>query len=90
MMNKVHFYMWLHIASIEYTAGNKTKCFPSPFHISTSSRLTFAEAFRNDHVATCSTALRNASEENEWGDCVTVVCLPKVTQHSSTAEWLEL
>ena len=81
--------MWLHIASIEYTAGNKTTRFLGPFHISTSSCLTLAEAFRNDHVATCSTALRSANEENQWGDCVTIACLPKVTQHSSTAEWLK-
>ena len=88
-MDKVHVYMWLHTASIEYTAGNKTWRFPSPFHISTSSRLTLAEAFQKHHVAASSTALRSASEENEWGECVTVACLPKVTQHSSTAEWLK-
>ena len=88
-MDKVHVYMWLHIASIEYTAGNKTKRLPSPFHISTSPRLTLAVAFRNDHVATCSTVLRSATEENEWGGYVTVACPPKLTQHSCTAEWLK-
>ena len=74
---------------IKSTAGNKTRCFPKPFHISTCSRLTLAEAFRNDHVATCSTALRSATEENESGDYVTVRCPSKVTQHSSTEDWLK-
>ena len=64
--------MWLHTASIKFTAGNKTKLFPSPFYISTSSRLTLAEAFRNDYVAACSTALRSATEENESGGYVSV------------------
>ena len=85
-MDKVHVYMWLHTASVEYTVGNETRQFPSQFHICTSSRLTLAEAFRKDHVAACSTALRTATEENEWGGYVTIACLPKVTQHSSTAE----
>ena len=62
MMDKVHVYMRLHDASIKSTGGNKTRFFPSPFHISTSSCLTLAEAFRNDHVAACSTALRSATE----------------------------
>ena len=35
------------------------------FLISTSSFLILAEAFRNDYVAACSTALRSASEKNE-------------------------
>ena len=47
------------------TAGNKTRFFSSPFHISTSSRLTLAEAFWNDLETACSTAHRSASEENE-------------------------
>ena len=91
MMDKVHVYMWLHIASIKSTAGNKTRLFPIPFHISTSSRLTLAEAFRNDHVAACSTALRSATtEENESGGYVTVPCPSKVTQCRGTADWLKL
>ena len=64
MMDKVHVYMWLHTASIKSTAGNKTRLFPSPFHISTSWRLTLAEAFWNDDLAACSTALRSATEKN--------------------------
>ena len=70
-MDKVHVYMCLHIASIESTAVNKTRLFPSPFHISTSSRLSLAEVLRNDHVAVCSTALRSATEKNEMGGYVT-------------------
>ena len=65
--------------------GTKLR-FPSPFHISTSSRVTLAEAFRNDYVAACSTALRSATEENESGGYVTVPCPPKVTQHNSTSD----
>ena len=78
MMDKGHVYMCLHIASIESTAGNNTRLFPSPFHISTSSGLTLAEAFRNDHVAACSTALRSATEKNEMGGHVTVPCSSKM------------
>ena len=46
-------------------------------------------AFRNDHVAAGSTALRSATEENESGGYVTVPCPSKVTQHSSRADWLK-
>ena len=77
----------LHAASFKTAVWNKLGVFPSPFHISTNSRLTLAKAFRNDHVATCSTALRSATEENESGSYVTVPCPFKVTQHSSTADW---
>ena len=87
-MDKFHVYIWLHTASIESTAGNKIRLFPGPFHIFNSSRLTLAKAFRNDHVAACSTALRSATEENESGGYVTVPCSSNVTQHSSTADWL--
>ena len=89
MMHKVHVYMCLHTASINSTAENKTRLFPNPFHISTSSRLTLAEAFRNNHVAACSTALRSATEKNEMGGYVTVPSSSKMTQHSSTADWLK-
>ena len=73
MTDKVHVYMCSLIASIESTAGNKTRLFPSPFLISTSLFLILTEGFRNDHVAACSTALRNATENNEMGGYVTVV-----------------
>ena len=55
------------------------------FHVSTSSRLTLAGAFRSDYAAACSTALRSATDENESGSYVTVPCPSKVKQHSSTA-----
>ena len=89
MMDKVHLYICLHAASIKYNAGNKTWFFPSPFPVSTSSRLTLAGAFRNDHVAAFSTSLRSATEENESGGYVTVLCPSKVTHLSSTADWLK-
>ena len=81
--------MWLHTPSIKSTVGNKTGLFPSPFHVSTSSRLTLAGAFRNDYVAACSTALRSATEENESGGYVAVPCPSEVKQPSSTADWLK-
>ena len=62
MMDKVDVYMFSQIASNKSLAGNKTRLFLSPFHISASSHLTLAEAFRNDDVAACSTALRSATE----------------------------
>ena len=89
-MDKVHVYMCLHSASIKSTAGNKTRFFHNPFHISTSSSLTLAEAFRNDHVAACSMALNSATEENESSGYVTVRCPSKVTEHTSTMDWLKL
>ena len=82
--------MWLQTASIKSTVGNKTKPFPCPFQVSTSSRLTLAGAFRSDHVDACNTALRSATEEKESGGHVTVPCPSKVKQHSSTVDWLKL
>ena len=79
MMDKVHVYMCFHIASIRSTAGNKTRYFHNPFLISTSWFLILAEAFRNDHVAACSTALRSATEKNELCGYVTVPCSSKMT-----------
>ena len=81
--------MWLHTASIKSTVGNKIRLFPSLFHVSTSSRLTLAGALRSDYVATCSTALRSATEENEFGGYVAVPCPSKVKQRSSAADWLK-
>ena len=81
--------MWLHTASFKSTVGNKTRLFCSQFHVSTSSRLFLAGAFRSDHVVACSTALRSATEENESGCYVTVPCEAKVEQHSSAADWLK-
>ena len=86
-MDEVHVYMCFHIASIKSTAGNKTRFFPSAFLISASRFLILAEAFRNDHVAACSTALRSATDKNEMGGYVTVPYLSELTQRSSTADW---
>ena len=85
---KVHVYMWLHTASIKSTGGNKQCFFVAHFHISTSSRLTLAGAFRSDYVPACSTAFRSATEENESGGYVAVPCPSKVKRRSSTADWL--
>ena len=86
---KVHVYIWLHTASVKSTVENKTSLFTSPFHVSTSSRLTSAGEFRSDHVAACSTALRSTTEKNESGGYVTIPCPSKVKQHSSTVDWLK-
>ena len=86
---EVHVHMWLHTASIKSTVGNKTRLFRSPLHVSTSSRLTLAGAFRNDYVAACSTTLRGATEENDSGGYGAVQCPSKVKQRSSTVDWLE-
>ena len=88
-MDKVHVYMCLHIASIKSIAGNKTRLFSSPFLISTSWFLILAEPFRNDHVPACSTALRSSTGKNEMDGHVTVPCSSKMTQRSSTADWLK-
>ena len=77
--------MCLHIASIKSSAVNKTRFFPSPFVISTSWFLILAEAFREDTVAACSIA----TEKNEMGGYETVPCSSKMTQRSSTADWLK-
>ena len=79
----------LHAASIKSTVGNELGFFPSPFHISTSSCLTSAGAFRGDYVAACSTAFRSATEENDSGSYVDVTCPYKVKQRSITADWLK-
>ena len=76
------------ITSIKTIVWNKLGLYPSPFHISTSSRLTLAGVFRNDHVAACSTVLSSVTDENESGGYMTVPRPSKVTQHSSTADWL--
>ena len=67
----------------------KTRLCPSPFHVSISSRLTLAWAFRSDYLAACSTALRSATEEKESGGYVAVPCPSKMKLRSSTADWLK-
>ena len=79
--------MRLHTASIKSTVVDKTRVFPSPFHVSTNTRLTLAGAFRSDYVAACCTALRSATEENESGGYVAVPCPFKVKQRSSAVDW---
>ena len=64
-MGAVHVYMCLYIASIESTAGNKIRLFPSPF-------LILAEAFRKDYMTACSTALRSVTEKIELRGYVTL------------------
>ena len=80
--------MWLKTESFKSTVVNKTKLVPSPIPNSVSSRLTLAGAFRSDHVAACSTALRSATEDNESGGYVAVPCPSKLKQRSSTADCL--
>ena len=87
MIDKVHLYMCLHIASIKSTLGSKTRFFPSPFLISTSRFLILAEAFQNDYVPARGTALRSAIEKNELGGYATVTCPSQMTQRSGTADW---
>ena len=88
-MQKVHVYLGSHVASIKCTAGNKTRFFASPFLVSTSRFCILAKAFRNDHVAACSTSLRSATEKNEMGGDLSVLCLSKMTQPGSTAVWMK-
>ena len=76
-------------ASVKSTVGNRTRLFPSPFHVSTSSRLNLAGAFRSDYVAACSSAFLSGTEENDSGGHVDVPCPSKVKQRSSTADWLK-
>ena len=71
-LGKVHFYLCLPNESIKSTAGNKTRLFSSPFFFSPSWFLISAEAFRNDHVVACSTALRSVTERKEMSGYVTV------------------
>ena len=89
MMDKVHVSMCVHIASVKSTAGNKIGFFHSPFLISTICFLILTEAFRNDHVAACSTALRSATEKDEMAGYLTVPYSSKKTQCSSTVDLLK-
>ena len=84
-MDKVRVYMCLHIASIKTTAGEKlgfsVVCFPF--------LLACASVLPNNYIAACSIALCSATEKNEMGGYVTVPCSSKMTQHSSTANWIK-
>ena len=83
-----HVYMRLHTASTRSFVGNGTRLLPSPFHVSTSSRLTLAGGFRSDYLAACSTSFRSATEETDSCGCVAVPCPSKVKQRSCRADWL--
>ena len=87
-MGEVHVYMFSHNASIIFTAGMKTRLFPPPFLIFNILFLYLAEAFRNDHVAACSTAESSAAKKNEKGGYVPVPSSSKMTQCSSRVDWL--
>ena len=65
LIENIHVYMGLHNASVKFTAGNKSRFFPSPFLISNSRFFILAETLRNDHVAACSTALGSATEKKK-------------------------
>ena len=67
---------------------NETRRFPSSFLVNNGWFLILAKVFRNDYVAACSTARRSATEENESGGHVDVPWTSKLTQHKSTADWL--
>ena len=88
MMDKLHVYKCIHNASIKSTAGNKTRLFASPFLFCSSWFLILAETFPSDYVTACTTAVRSATEKNEMAGYVTVLCSPKMTLRSSTADWL--
>ena len=88
-MDKSHVHMCFHIESFKSTGGNKTRLFSSPFLFFTSWFLILVKAFRNDHLAACSTALRSATEKNEMGGYVIVPCSSNMTQRRSTADWLK-
>ena len=68
----------------------ETRLFPSPFLVNTGCFLNLEKVFRNGYVAACSTALRSATEENDSGGHVYVPCSYKLTQHKSTADWLNV
>ena len=77
------------IASIKSSFGTKLGFFTNPLLITTGWFLILAKMFRNDYIAACSLAHRNATGKNELGGYVTVPCLSKTTQHNSTAYWLK-
>ena len=89
MIDKRPVYMCLYIASIKSTIWNITRLFLSQFFISFSSLLILAKVFRYDYVAACSIALRRATKKNEMGGCVTVLSSCKMTQRTSTVDWIK-
>ena len=77
-------------ASIKSTCGTNLGIFLVPILVTTGWFLLLTKVFQNDYVAACSTASRRATEKIETGGCVTVPCLPKMTEHNSTADWLKI
>ena len=82
--------MCLHFASFKFTARHKIGLSLSSFLSFTGWFSILPQAFRNDHLAALSTALRWAREENEIGGNVNVPCSSKMTQRSSTADWINV
>ena len=62
---------------------------PSSFLNSISWFLFLTEGLLNGHVLDCSTTRRGAAEMYEMSAYRTVPCLAKMTQHSSTADWVK-
>ena len=87
-MIEVQVDMCLDFSSFEFTAGNNIRYFPSPFLNSTSWFFILAGSFRNDHVAACRTALFSATEKHDMGGYVTVPSSSKMTQLSSSVDWI--
>ena len=81
--------MCVHIASFKFSARKKTKLFLSLFFLFASQFCLLAEAFRNEHVAACSTALRKATEKNEMSGFVTIAWSSKMTHRSSKNDWIK-
>ena len=59
--------------------ATKLGFFSTRFLLPTSRFLILAEAFRNDYVAACSTALRSATEKNELGGYIPALCPSKMS-----------
>ena len=76
--------MFLHIALIKSTAGNKTKLSPSPFLISTSWFLLLAEVFRNDLVAALVPVSAVPLRKTKWVATLPFRVYPK--RHSVVAQ----
>ena len=74
------------VVEVHFWSG--TRPVPSSFLNSTSWFLVLAGEFRNGYVSACSTAQRSAVEINELSGYGNVPYLAKMTQHSSTADWI--
>ena len=79
---------WEITASVNYNFGNKTRFF-SGLLIATSWFLILAKALRNGYVVVSSTPRGGTTAKNEMDGHGNVPCLAKMTQHSSTADWIK-